>query len=282
MNGHKPAAGEAGFREFLASRLGKSKWLIGAAAVVAAAVAYAVAQAGTVQIWSGRTILSIGVAPSQAYLLFEDAPALEVIEPQRAVILRVSSPAFKNSMLNKAAFEPATAARSRSLVDSSLRAIALDGDRDISIELSAASAADVEAALRALEVEIGKTHGDLLHQRMQILQSRIDQDRQRMANIEKTSDQLLDGIFNGSDDKDKSRPAAFEFAPAWNDLKNRIQRDTNLKQLVVPTVLHLEPGSFLQGPRSVAVLRTSLLAGLVMLIVIVVLTLLVNARTHSS
>jgi hypothetical protein len=284
MSGQEPGAttGKAGFLELAISQLWKSKWLIGAATIVAAAVAFAVAQAGSVEIWSGRTTLTIGLAPSITYLFFGGTPPVELIESQRAVVSRISDQRFKAGLLNGAAFDQATAARSRALVDSSLRGIVLDGDRDIAVELSAASPADVKAAFQALDAEISKVHGDMLARRLQLLQQRIDQDGRRMTDIEKSSDQLLDRFFKDSDGSDTPRLGIFEAIPAWNDLKDRVQNDTNLKQLTEPSVVHLEPGSFLQGPRDVAAMKTSLLAGSAMLVASVILTFIVNLRARPS
>jgi hypothetical protein len=222
------------------------------------------------------------MAPSITYLFFGGSPPLELIEPQRAVVVRISDPGFRAAMVNGAAFDQATAARSRALVGSSLRGIVLDGDRDVAVELSAASPGDVKAAFEALNAEIAKAHGEMLAKRLQLLQQRIDQDGRRMTDIEKSSDQLLDRFFKDSDGNVTQRTGIFEAIPAWNGLKDRVQNDTNLKLLIEPSVVHLETGSFLQGPRDIAALTTSLLAGMAMLVVSVLLTFVVNLRAHPS
>jgi hypothetical protein len=265
----------------VASVIWKSKWLLAGATIVAAAVAFAIAQASSVPIWSGRTTLTVGMVPSANYLLLAADPALELVEPTRTVVERMSDPGFKAEALSHTNFEPATSALSRSLVSSSLRGIVLDTAGTMAIELSAASPADVEAALRTFGKQIVKTHDAILQQRIQGLQDKIEKERSRMAAIEKSSDELADRLF-ASDDKSKPRPAIFNLVPAWNELQNSIQRDTNLKLLVRPSVLNLEAGNYLQGPRSVAALRASLLAGLAMLIAMIAVTTAINVRARPS
>lgn len=282
MDDRELARDVGGIMSFVVPLIWKSKWLIGGASVVVAAVVFALVQASSLQIWSGRTTLTIGMVPSLNYLLFDGQPPLEPIEPARAVVARISDAGFRAEMLNKAAFEPATAALSRSLVASSLRGIVLEGDRDVAIELSAASPADVEAALRALAAEIVKVHGHVLDQRMQLLQQRMQKANSRMAEIEKSSGQLMDRIFKESGEEAKPQPSVFTAIPAWNALQDSIQRDANLKQLIEPSVLHLEPGTYIEGPRSVAALRASILAGLAMLLAMIVLTVVVRARSRPS
>jgi hypothetical protein len=271
-----------GVVNFVASVIWKSKWLIAGATIVAAAVAFAMAQASSVQIWSGRTTLTLGMVPSTNYLLLTAEPALELVEPARTTVAQTSDPGFRAEVLNQTAFEPATSALSRSLVSSSLRGIVLDGDRNIAIELSAASPADVETALRAFGMQIVKKHDAILNQRNQMLQERIERAKSRMTEIEKSSDQLADRLFAATDDKSKPRPVIFNLIPAWNELQDSIQRDTNLKQLTESSVLHLETGNYLQGPRSVAALRASLLAGLAMLLAMILLTVAINVRARPS
>jgi len=274
--------GNGDVMNLVASVIWKSKWLIAGATVVAAAVAFAMVQASSVRIWSGRTTLTVGMVPSTNYLLLADEPALELVEPTRNAVERMSEPGFKADVLNHTAFEPATSALSRSLVSSSLRGIVLDAGRNVAIELSAASPADVEAALRAFGTQIVKTQDAILNRRIQVLQDRIERAKSRMAEIEKSSDQLMDRLFADPDDKSKPRPAIFNLIPAWNELQNSVQRDTNLKQLTEPSVLHLEASNYLQGPRSVAALRASLLAGLAMLLAMIVLTVAINLRIRPS
>jgi hypothetical protein len=91
-------------------------------------------------------------------------------------------------------------ARSRSLATTSMRGVVLESDRDIGIELSAASPADVEA-FRALGTVIEKEHGAILDKRKELLQAKIAKARSRMKQIEKSSDQLVDRLLAKTDDR---------------------------------------------------------------------------------
>jgi hypothetical protein len=269
--------------KFAASLVWRSKWLIGGATVVAAAVAFALAPANAVPVWTGKTILTIGLAPGLDYLLQGSGVAMAPIETSRNTVARISDPVFRGKIAGRAAFESATAATSRSMVSSSLRAIAQDSDRDIVVELSAGSAADVQAAFRAVAAEIGEAHGEILKQRQRLLQSRIDNAKSRIAMIEKSSNQLNDRIFNAaSTEKFGLQPSMFTFVPAWSELQDRIQRDTDLKELSEPSVLQLQTDTYFVGPRSVRALTTSILAGLAMLVAMIVLTILVYRPARKS
>ena len=136
-----------------------------------------------------------------------------------------------------------------SLVSSSLRGIVLDGERSIAIELSAASPADVEVGVSRIR------HGnrqDAWRDPRSADPDAARADRQgeepndRDREIERSN--WRDRLFTASEDKSKPRPAIFNLISAWNELQDSIQRDTNLKQLAEPTVLHLEAGNYLQGP----------------------------------
>jgi hypothetical protein len=286
---HSNAAPDLGsILKFVTSLVWRSKWLIGGASVVVAAVAFALTQANTVQIWSGRTTLAIGLAPNLDYILLPISPPMAAIETPRSTVARISGPAFKGQVISRAAFEPATAALSRSMVSSSLRAIDLNTDRDVALELSAGSAADVQAAFHAVAAEIERAHGDILNRRLQFLQVRIDEAKSRIAVIEKSTDRFNDRIFSAtSDEKAQLRPSILTPTPAtsvaaWNELQDRIQLHTNLKQLSEPSVLRLEADTSIVGPRSVGTLRSSLLAGLAMFIAMIVFTMVVNSPMRTS
>jgi len=240
------------------------KLLIAGATLVAAAVALAVAEAGSLQLWSGRTTLTIGLVPSLNYLLLPTHDAnVSPIEAPRHLAARISDPGFRAEVLNQAKFEPSSAARSRSLVASTLRGIALESDRDVAIELSAASPADVEAAFRALWNKIDKVHSAILENRLKFLRDKIARETSQMGLVEKSGDEWNNLLF-----------------PPRGNPDGRTERDINLRQLSGPSVIHLEPGTFIQGKRSVATLKASLLAGFAMLVAMAALTFAINLRTQ--
>jgi hypothetical protein len=239
------------------------KLLIAGATLIAAAVTLAVAEAGSTQIWSGRTTVTIGMAPSLSYLLLSAYdPNVSPIEAPRHLAARISDPGFRAEVLNQAKFEGPTAARSRSLAASTMRGIGLVGEREIAIELSAASPADVEAVFRALGHQIDKVHNAILENRKRFLQEKMARDRIRMES-EKSRDELNSLLFPS-----RGRP------------DDRLEGDMVLGQLSGPSVMHLEPGTFIQGKRNVATFTASLLAGFVMLVAMAALTFAINFRTQ--
>ncbi len=264
------------------SLLWKFKWLLGGVAIVAIVVAFALAQLSATEVWSGRISITTGMAPTTNFLLLSGEPALQVIQPTRVSVARLSDPDFKSEVLNHTPFSAKTADLSRSLVWSSLRGIELNSDRDFAIEVTSASSADTETVLRAFGSEIIKLHRAVLDERLQILQDRIQQSRARLAAIEKSSDELADKLLGASDDKKVPRAALFGFFPTWNGLLDGIQRDENLVKLCEPSTMHFEPGVSVQGPRRVAALRNSLLAGFAMLVAMLVLTIALNLPTRPN
>ena len=245
-------------------RLLNWRLLIVGAMLVAATVAFAVGQAGSTQIWSGRTTVTIGLAPSHTYLLLSAYdPNVSPIETPRQLAVRISDPGFRAEVLDRAKFDTSTAARSRSLVASSMRGIPPENSRDVVIELSAASPADVEAAFRALWDKIDKLHRAILEKRLAFLREKIARDKSRMES-ERSKDELNRLLFPS-----RSRP------------DDRIEGDMVLEQLSEPSVIHLEPGTFIQGKRSVATLKASLLAGFAMLVAMAALTFAIGLRTRS-
>jgi hypothetical protein len=283
-SGSAPGAGTV--LKFIASILLRSKWVIGAAVIVAATVIFALYQPSAVQAWTGRTILTIGMAPPTDFLLAKSGSPLTVIETPRNAVARISDPIFRNRVLDQAAFESATAAFSRAMVSSSLRSVAGESDRDVAVELTAGSAADVQAAFRALAAEIGQEHGDILNHRLQYLRARIEETKGRIALIEKAGDSLSDRIFNTASDNKGHEPTSTQaplaaLAPAWNKLQDRLQLDTDLEQLSEPSVLHLDANTYTSAARTVGTLKMSILAGLGMLAAIIILTIVVRARVQT-
>jgi hypothetical protein len=167
------------------------------------------------------------------------------------------------------------------MVSSSLRGIALDNGRDVAVELSAGSAADVQAAFVALAEEIGMVHTDVLNRRLQPLQGRISDAKSRIALIQKAFDDQNQRILDSAESKNQSHsPALAPPLPAsillWNELHDRVQTYTNLVELSEPTVVHPEPDTYPVASFSLEPLRTSILTGIIMLAAMTVLTIVVN------
>lgn len=291
---HQPsgaAPGAGGILRFVALVAWRSKWLIGAATLIAVVLTFAIYRPGAIQAqaWTGKTTVTIGLVPPVDYILQLSGSALAPIESPRNLATRISDPVFRTKVLDQAAFEPATAAFSRSMVSSSLRGIAGESDRDVAVELTAGSAADVQAAFSALAAVIGQAHGKIIQQRLKPLQDRINDAKNRLAAMDKSAASLNDRIFAVSPDGKTTQMLSPAFAPtlvvtlgAWNELQDRIQRDTNLTQFVEPSILHLEANTYPLMPRSVGSLKASILAGLAMLVAMIVLTIVVGSPVRRS
>jgi hypothetical protein len=285
-SGTAPNAGSV--LKFVASRVWRSKWLIGAATVIAAAATFALYQPDANQAWTGKTTLRIGVAPPADYVLAGSGSPLTPIETPRNTVARLSDPIFRNKVVNQAAFESPTSAFSKAMVSSSLRGISGESDRDVTVELTAGSAADVKAAFSALAEEISRVHGDIMKRRLQLLQAKSDDAKRRIALIETSSAVIGNRLLGtGSDDKAQPNPSASteNFAvlvPAWHGLQDRVQNDTSLAQLSEPSALNLDVNTYFLASRSLGTLRASLLTGLSMLIAMIILTIIVGTPARVS
>ncbi len=268
---------------FVTSLVWRRKWLIAAATIAAAALTFILYQAKPVDVWTGKAVLTIGLAPPLDFGLQKGDLALVPIESPRELVMRISSAAFKKNVVTRADF--ATAAFSQKMVTSSLRAEAGESDRDVEVDLTAGSAADVQAAFRALDAEIAEIHGNLLKRRLEPVHEEISQSKDRIAEIEKSLARWNAQIFDGTTDKTQNRsiigpPNILALIPAWNELQDRVQRDTNLTELVEPSVLHLDVGAYSLEHRSIGELKASIVAGLVMLFALVVLTIVLSTTAR--
>lgn len=275
--------------KFVVPLLWKSKWPIAAATILAAAVTFALMASTKTEIWSGRAILTVGLAPSSDFIALKSGPAVAPIEVPRRTIARLSDPAFKELIVKRAAFEPATASVSRSMVAASLRGIMLDKERDVAIELSAGSAADVQSAFRAIAAEISAAHAAILDRQLEVLQNRINADKGRIAAIEEEIERLNERAIKSMPPPKKNEPPRSPVAPmlattisAWNELWSLVRNDMALKQLGEPTALSVEADHIVVTHRSIERLRASLLAGAGMLVAMIVLTIVVSPSKRAD
>jgi hypothetical protein len=272
--------------QFIARRVWGFKW-VGSAALIVAALAFAFYRPPTTEVWTGKSKLTIGMAPPLPFVLQNSGPPLVPLEPPRGLIGRMSAQDFKDKVASRAAFDPNTASLSRSMVINSLRGIDLDGARDVAVELSAGSPGDVHAAYTALAAEIGEVHGDLLKRSLQPLRARIEDANARVALIEKANESLNERLLNAeSSDRNRWGPASVAPSitptlPAWMQLKDRIQVDETLSELAQPTIVWSAPPTLSIASRSAGTLRQSLAGGFLMLVAIGLLTLVVSRRAKS-
>jgi hypothetical protein len=279
---HSSAAPDAGsVLKFVSPLIRKSKWQIAFAMALAAIVTFALTSFGSVEIWSSRAILKVGLAPASDFIAQRSGSAVTPIELPRRTIARLSDPAFKALVVKRATFETETASTSRSMVAASLRGVTLDGDREISVELSAGSAADVRAAFQAIATEIGTAHREILDRQLQLLQGKIDADKASIADLEQQINEL-----NNRTARSTSRRSEFSrsttdillatMISAWTDLQKRANDDATMQQLSEPSVLRIDPDSLVVTRRSIDRLRASLLAGAGMLLAMIILTVVVS------
>lgn len=269
------------------SQVWKFRWLIAAATIGAAAATFVLSRSETPQVWTGKTILTIGMAPTTSYLIQEVGTGLSPVKTQREVIAEISDPLFKKKIIAQTAFRPATAAFSREMTSSSLRAVALNNERDIAVEVSAASDEDVQAVLRGLAAEIEKEHKEIIKQRLESVSAEVEDLQSRVALIEKTFEPISRAPDSVADEKSQSRPPmvtpdGWTSMRTWNDLKDRIRRGSNLIKFSEPTVFRAEPDSYPRAARSIGALLASILAGLGMLAAMIVLTIVVSSRPRAS
>lgn len=269
--------------KFVLPPIWKSKWLIAAATALAAAGTFALTTPSGTEIWSGRAILTVGLAPASDYIVQKSGPAVAPIEKPRRTIARLSDPAFKELIAKHATFQPASASISRSMVTSSLRGIELDKERDIAIELSAGSAADVQSAFRAVAAEIGAVHTAILQRQLDVLQKRIDDDKSRIAALENETRELNERALQSTQTPRNTDQPPLPAMPvvvtkilAWNELQNQVRDDTTLRQLGEPSALRVDADDLVVTQRSIDRLRASLLTGAAMLVAMIILTIAVN------
>jgi hypothetical protein len=261
------------------SRIAESKWLIAPAVLLAAVVTFAITASGKVDIWSGRAVLTIGMAPASEFIAQRSGAALAQIEPAQRTVARLSDPLFKESLFKRAAFEPTTASISRSMIASSLRGLSLDNERLVAIELSAGSASDVQSAFRAIAAEIGALHEAALDRQLKIVQNRIHESRNNIAAVENSVDDLNGRATWGasSPGKEQARISAVsDMISAWTELQGRLRDDAALERLSEPTRLRPEANDLVVTHRSIETLRHSLLAGAAMLVMMIFLTIVVR------
>jgi LPS O-antigen subunit length determinant protein (WzzB/FepE family) len=264
------------------SQVWKFKWLIAAATIAAALATFVLSRSDAPQVWTGKTILTIGIAPANSYFIQGDGTGLVPIKTQREVIAEISDPLFKEKIISQTAFRPATAAFSREMTASSLRAVAVNNDRDVAVEVSAASDEDVQAVLRGLAAEIEKEHKEIIKQRLESVSAEVEDLQGRIAVIEKSLEAISRAPDSVADDKSRSR--LFMVMPdvrTWSDLKDRVRRGSNLIKFSETTVFRAEPDSYPRAARSVGALRASILAGLGMLAAMIVLTIVLSSRPRA-
>jgi len=285
-----PTASDAtGTLRYVSSLVGPWRWLIGIACLLAVGLTLVFYSPGNVPAWTGKTIVRIGLVPGLDYLLQDSGSPLEPVESNRSLVSRVSDPIFRIKVMGAAKFEPANAVVSKKLASSSLRAVALEGYRDVSIEVSAASSADVNSVLQAVADEIIRTHDAIIQRRIERLRANLTDLQSRIGFIEKSFTELgprMLGVTRDGADQAGAQATAPNLTGAaefWSKLRDRAQRTANLLELTEKTVIYVDPDSYQLSKRTIAPIRAALVAGLAMLAAMIILVVVVSPhRRHSS
>jgi hypothetical protein len=279
----------AGVLRYVGSLVGPRRWLIGIACLFAAGLTFALVRSGgDVSAWTGRTMIKIGLAPAPEYLLQEIGAPLAPIEANRSLVARISDPIFVTKVISDAKFEPATAAFSKALATSTLRAVALEDERNVSLEVSAGSSADVEAVLRSLASEISSIHDSLGQRRIATLRANLTELQHRVDFLEKSINESglrLPSLSRDGRDQTASTVLAPNLAGAaeiWSKLRDRAQRNANLLELTEKTLVYAEPGTYPRKERSIKPEKAAILAGLAMLVAMVVLIIAITPTRRYS
>jgi hypothetical protein len=274
---------------YFGARLARARWLVFIAGVLVFGIGLVVFWPSGAPVWTGRTIVQIGLAPSPEYLIQETGPPLLPIESARSLVQRLSDPIFLIKVIARTQFEPKSADLSRDMAKKTLRGVALDGDRKVSVEVSAASRVDLEAVLQSLAAELNENHGSIANRRIETLRVNISDMQKRIDFIEKSLAELLPSTTTMPLlDQGKSpagAPMSSNFgttAELWNGLKDRARRNKALLALTENTVAYAEPDTYPKSVRRIAPGMTALLAGLAMLIAMFVLVVVTSPSQPGS
>lgn len=228
-------------------------------------------------VWRLRTIFHIGSSINPIAVI-EGSPNPEgTLERYYNVVALISTPIFRDTVAGTSEFQPASAALSKRLVFNTLRAHSLDNNvDDVEIDLTAASAADCRAAYRTIARQIEQRHALLFDENTKLLQTAIDDYRERAIQLKKWEDAALqpgDQVSTGAD-----RPKS-DLGAAWNETREHLRRLEAMKPLMKPTVFPPESEVYVNGPLSNNTVRLSALAGLAAILCAFILWLGLEARS---
>jgi hypothetical protein len=233
-------------------------------------------------VWRLRAVFYIGSAVDRALLAESSSDALKTpkiplsgIEKPSAVVALISSPGFRQKIVETAEFEASTAARSKRLVFDTLRANALN-NFDITVEFLAASSADARATFRTIVELIRNRHTPLFEQEAQLLQTRIDDYRERSTQLQKWL-----GAMEQAGDQGPPVPATSqtELVDRWVETGKQLQQLEVAKASLVPTTFPSDAEVYVNGPLTTDSVRLSALAGLAVLVSVLLLSLALDAQT---
>jgi hypothetical protein len=210
-------------------------------------------------------------------MVLEGLPHPQVtIEHYRDVIGLISAPGFRQALLKTSEFAPNSAARSRRLAFDTLRPHALnDNDRDVEIDVTAASDGDCRAIYRNIANKILQRHALLFDQKAKLLQAAIDSYQMRADQLGKWRD------AKASASEHQTEVGSEGLKPdTWAETTEQLYQLQTAKTLMQKTTFPPEEEIFINGPLTDTAVRISALAGLVIILCTVLLGLALES--HSS
>jgi hypothetical protein len=211
-------------------------------------------------VWRVRTTFHIGMTVSPAAVI-EGFPILQgTLEGYSSVVALISTLAFRDTIAGASEFEANSAGLSKRLVFDTLRAHALDhNDKDVEIDLTAASAADCRAAYRTIAHQIEQRHALLFDENARQLQAAIDDYRERAVQLAKWKDAEGQPDDKASPDADSTKT---RLGPIWNETREHLRQLEAVRALMTPTTFPPEAKIYVDGPLTNNTVRLSALAGL--------------------
>lgn len=229
-------------------------------------------------VWRLRTIFHIGTVADPALVLEGSRHPQVTVERHTDVVALISSPGFRQIITNTTEFESHSAALSRRLVFETLRPHALnDNSIDIELDVTAASAADCRAIYQNIAGRILQRHARLFDQKVALLQTAIDEFRERSAQLRKWKDAEFVPGSQAYGDTDSPKSG---IVVSWNETEERLRRLEAVKTQMSPTTFPPESEVYIDGPLTNETVRFSALAGLV--IILCTLLLGLELETHPS
>jgi hypothetical protein len=213
-------------------------------------------------VWRLSTIFHIGVSVNPTAVIEGSPNPLGTVERYSAVVAHISTPVFRETIAGASEFEAGSAALSKRLVFGTLRAHALN-DNDIELEFVAASAADCRAAYRTVANLIGQRHAGLFDQNTKLLQTAIDDYRERATQLRKWEDAKVQPGYQASTDADSSKSG---LGIIWSETREHLRQLEAVKPLMKPTTFPPEAEVYVDGPLSNNTVRLSALAGLALIL----------------
>jgi hypothetical protein len=213
-------------------------------------------------VWRLRTTFHIGSSINRFLLVDGQKDPQGAIERYSTVVGLISTPAFRQSIAEGAKFSADSAARSKQSVFETLHANAVN-DYDIEIEFIAASSQDSLAAYRVIADQIEQRHSRMMEQDTKVLQSAIDDYRDRSTQLRTWEDARLHLSQQMPADSEVLKT---DLTETWNQTREKLRRLETIKAMVAPTRFPPESEVYVTGPLTGVSVRMSALAGLCVVI----------------